>query len=150
MVLVTGLLAEALVGHPQFLVYVWIFILLILAGFMVGRMGSRQDRGRVVTAMAIGGVLSVPVYVPVLGLLRTSARSEAMALGEFMSRGVAPETWIGLLSPLFRCYNGFLPTRSSLMTHLGPWVFPALILLVWHRWITKSRCPESATDPDDR
>lgn len=125
--LLGGLVATALVGHPQSLVFQWLTALLFLAG-LAAFIHRRPARILGILALfAWSVVLSLPALLPMGELLGQSVRTQDFVREEFAIRGVAPKTLLGWLLPVFHAKNGFIEDRASVMGYLGAWIVPALV-----------------------
>jgi hypothetical protein len=123
---VAGLVATALLGHPQMLIYQWLTAGIFLVGFglLVHRRPARMIG--VVGLLGLAGVLSLPALLPMGELLALSIRTKSFSFEEFMRRGIGPSTFVGWLLPVFKAPNGFLPDRASVMGYQGAWIAPAV------------------------
>ncbi|MGC4113807.1 MAG: hypothetical protein QM765_03935 [Myxococcales bacterium] len=122
---VAGLGAVAAVGHPQFVIYVWLTAgVFSLAAGLAARQARRLPR--IALLMALGGLVSLPALLPALDGYQHSARTDVFTLAQFLGRPAAPRMLWGLLSPVFPLDNGFLPDRASVMGYVGAWMVPAL------------------------
>jgi hypothetical protein len=124
--LVFGLASTAYIGHAQMWVYVWVFTVLffLLFGLWVYRQPRRMLQ--IVILFLIIALLSTPALLPIYNAVQFSTRSEPFSMQTFLSGSILPATLAGWLLPLFRVWNGFLLTPSSIMGYQGGWVLPAI------------------------
>jgi len=120
-----ALAMTAWIGHGQMLVYTALFTVLLSVTLSVAVFRDPTRLKRLILPVTASIAMAVPTLVPNYLHIEHTDRSRSVSLGEFTSRSVSPETALGLLAPIFRLYNGFLVTRSSLMLHGGSWIVPA-------------------------
>ncbi|MEY2929761.1 MAG: hypothetical protein RL033_510 [Pseudomonadota bacterium] len=140
---VAGLTAQAYVGHPQILVYVWLTVGLVCAGYLlIGELAGRA-RLRAVSALAARAacalLLSLLTMWPLFVHSRNTVRKAPMSFEDFIRISVSPQGLLGLLLPGYRIRDGFVVRESvAFMLHQAAWVLPGLLLGGW-LWLQAER-----------
>jgi len=130
---VLGLVAQAYVGHPQILVYVWLAVGLFCAGYLL--VLSVPWRARLAALLGLGvqalaaGLLSLLTMLPIFLHTQHTVRKAAMTFDDFVRISVSPFGLLGLLLPGYRVRDGFIVQEScAFMLHQAAWLVPALLL----------------------
>lgn len=124
---VLSLTAIAYVGISQMLVYTWIGIFLLAAGYCLFVLREPRKLLRLLPALSSSALLTAPVILPAFGLLGFTSRAEKFSITEFLNHSVSPENLAGALLPLYNFYDGFIGAEASVLMYQGAWVAPALI-----------------------
>lgn len=116
----------AAIGHPQMLVYAWLWLL--VTGGLIGWAERAPARAwkRWAGLLMAGALLSAPTIVPAYLESRLSTRAAAFSYARYVSRSVTPSDLGSLLLPVLRSVHGYLATVGSLSFYQGAWVAPAL------------------------
>jgi len=140
---VLGLVAQAYVGHPQILVYVWLAVGLFCAGYLL--VLSVPWRARWAALLGLGvhalaaGLLSLLTMLPIFLHAQHTVRKTAMTFDDFVRISVSPFGLLGLLLPGYRVRDGFVVQEScAFMLHQAAWLLPALGLGGW-LWLRAER-----------
>lgn len=122
-----GLTAIALVGHPQFIAYAWIFVLLF--SLLISHFWLRKCSAPLRLALpALSALLlSAPAILPIVSLFPYTARSSSFSIDAFLHHSATPSALLGVLAPVFRINNGFIIYNTSSVFYQGAWVIPALL-----------------------
>lgn len=134
--LVAGLTAQAYVGHPQILVYVWLAVGLFCGGqLLLGQLESRQ-RLRAAGALGLHAacalLLSLLTMWPLFVHSRNTLRKAPMSFEDFIRISVSPQGVLGMLLPGYGIRDGFIVRESvSYMLHQAAWVLPGLLIGGW-------------------
>ena len=138
--LVLGLVAQAYVGHPQLLAYLWLTLVSFCAGYALVIDATWRERAARLGWLALLGLgavlISAVSMLPIFVHSQNTVRKAPMTFEAFVSSNVVREGLLGLLLPMYEAKNGFLVREScSLMLHQAGWVVPALALgvVLWGR-----------------
>lgn len=128
-----GLVAQAYVGHPQILVYVWLAVGLFCLGYAFVANGTLRERVERLGGLALqalgAALLSAVTMLPIFVHTQYTGRKVAMTFENFVRSSVTPKGLLGLLLPVYEAVNGFIvKAPCSLMLHQAGWVVPALVL----------------------
>lgn len=127
LMLMAGLTMTGYVGHPQFIVYSWVMVIMYILGHMA--FARRFGRWRsIVLALLASALMSAPSALPVLRMFEHIARSESFGLAAFTEAGALPRALWGLMGPAYDVNNGFIASGASVMFFAGGWLVPALVL----------------------
>lgn len=142
--LVGGLIAQAYLGHPQILVYVWLTVGLYCAGYLFVLDAAWRSRWRALgslSAQALAALLfSMLTMWPLFVHSRHTVRKLPMSFDDFVRISVPPKALLGLLLPGYQLSDGFLVREPcAFMLHQAAWVLPGLLVGGW-LWLRAERC----------
>jgi membrane protein YfhO len=129
--LALGLVAQAYVGHPQMLVYLWLTLGLFCLGYALVVDAAWRERCARLGWLALhalgAAMLSAVTMLPIFVHTQNTVRKAPMTFDDFVAVSVSREALLGLLLPFYEAKNGFLVREAcSLMLHQAGWVVPAL------------------------
>ncbi len=125
-----GLTAIGYVGHPQFIAYAWLFVLLFAVFISYFWLRKWRPLSRLILPALSAVLLSAPAILPVVSLFPYTARTSSFSMEAFLHRPANLSALLGMLTPVLRIDNGFIIRNTSSIFYQGAWVIPALFT-VW-------------------
>ena len=113
------------IGHPQFLVYSWLFTLMFAAGIaLVARPGWTRI-GNVALMYATSALLSLPTLLPMYAGYALSTR-RPFPIANFLVDSIHPAAVMGWLLPTYNVPVMGMMDSGSVMGYQGTWFIPAI------------------------